>query len=134
MKWPDHPNLRLRPAAPAAGRGRLQRQVRRAFLACGPELTTSQVYDWTFVSRPHMRRSALSRRRVWQLLCEIADPIGRVGPNHAILWRLREPSRRTAIDAVTNENRVPIVEQVGKRTVLRRDSSFVVMCPKRHTP
>jgi hypothetical protein len=36
-----------------------------------------------------MRRSALSRRRVWQLLCEIADPIGRAGPHGAILWRLK---------------------------------------------
>jgi hypothetical protein len=31
-KWPRHPNLRLRPAKPALGRGRLQRQIRRAFL------------------------------------------------------------------------------------------------------
>jgi hypothetical protein len=37
-----------------------------------------------------MRRSALSRRRVWQLLCEIADPVGRADTiGRPILWRLR---------------------------------------------
>ena len=65
-------------------------------MACGPELTTSQVYDWTFIGRPHMRRSALSRRRVWQLLCEIADPVGRAGTRgQPWLWRLK-PDRARA--------------------------------------
>jgi hypothetical protein len=36
------------------------------------------------------RRSALSRRRVWQLLREIADPVGRAGTRgRPILWKLR---------------------------------------------
>jgi hypothetical protein len=43
-------NLRLRPHAPNAGRGRLQRQIRRAF-AGRPLLTSSQVYDSCYVKR-----------------------------------------------------------------------------------
>jgi hypothetical protein len=35
MKWAGHRNLRLRPPAPAKGRGRLQRQVARACIAAG---------------------------------------------------------------------------------------------------
>jgi hypothetical protein len=62
--------------------------VRRAFIACGPELTSAEAYDWAFVGRPHMRRSALSRRRVWQLLLQIADPVRKVPP-HGWLWRLK---------------------------------------------
>jgi hypothetical protein len=45
--WQRHPNLRRRPPSPNAGRGRLQVQIRRAFVACGDELTSSQVYRWT---------------------------------------------------------------------------------------
>jgi hypothetical protein len=39
MKWPHHRNLRRRPAKPALGRGRLQRQVRRAFTAADAPAT-----------------------------------------------------------------------------------------------
>ena len=44
--WARYPNLQLRPHVPNKGRGRLQRQIRRAFMAGGNELTSSQVYDW----------------------------------------------------------------------------------------
>jgi hypothetical protein len=92
MKWKDHPNLRHRPHAPAAGRGRLQVAVRRAILAAdASEISSSQVYDWAFRSR-RQRRSQGNRRRVWQLLAAMATPIGRdntIGRPWA--WRLREP-------------------------------------------
>src|SRR5262245_60818982 len=42
MKWEHYPNLAKRPHAPAAGRGRLQTQVRRALIVHGPLVTTSQ--------------------------------------------------------------------------------------------
>jgi hypothetical protein len=39
--------LRFRPRAPAACSGRLQRQIRRAFLAAdGEPLSSSRIYDW----------------------------------------------------------------------------------------
>jgi hypothetical protein len=41
MKWADCPNLKLRPRAPASGRGSTQRGVRRCFLVHGPEVTSS---------------------------------------------------------------------------------------------
>jgi hypothetical protein len=47
------PNLRLRPHAPAKGRGRLQVQIRWAFMVGGPVLSSSAIYDWT-----HARRRA----------------------------------------------------------------------------
>ena len=50
--WSAYPNLRLRPHAPAAGRGRLQVQIRRAFVG-HRLLSSSQVYD----SAPNNRRS-----------------------------------------------------------------------------
>jgi hypothetical protein len=51
MKWKDHPNLRLRPHSPNKGRGRLQRQIARAFMVGGPELSATQIYDWCFTRR-----------------------------------------------------------------------------------
>jgi integrase len=45
-------NLRLRPAKPALGRGRLQTQVRRAFTVTdAPAISASQVYDWCYARR-----------------------------------------------------------------------------------
>jgi hypothetical protein len=38
QKWAGYPNLRLRPVKPPLGCGRLQIQVRRAFLATGDGL------------------------------------------------------------------------------------------------
>jgi hypothetical protein len=49
-----YPNLLLVPRAPAAGRGRLQRQVRRAFMVYGPELPASTIYE---CARAGRRRS-----------------------------------------------------------------------------
>jgi hypothetical protein len=46
MTWDDHPNLRLRPHAPARGHGRLQVQIKRAFVAAGVDtLPASVVYN-----------------------------------------------------------------------------------------
>jgi hypothetical protein len=87
MKWQHHPNLRRRPHAPNKGRGRLQRQLRRAFYG-GTELTTSQVLDWTNV-RNRQRLTGRHRYSVWRLLVTIADPIGRADTiGRPWVWRL----------------------------------------------
>jgi hypothetical protein len=88
MKWSGHPNLRLRPHSPAKGRGRMQQQVRRAFIVHGPVVSSSQVYDWVF---PRNRKlSQLRRHGVWRILSAIAEPVGRVStPGRPWLWRLR---------------------------------------------
>ncbi len=44
MKWAGHRNLRLRPPAPAKGRGRLQRQVARACIAAGTPIVYSSIF------------------------------------------------------------------------------------------
>jgi hypothetical protein len=50
--------------------------VRRVFVAQGPIVTSGQVYDWCF-REARQRRSHRHRRRVWQLLLELADPVQR---------------------------------------------------------
>jgi hypothetical protein len=91
-KWLGHPNLRLRPHAPNAGRGRLQRQIRRAF-AGRPLLTSSQVYDSCYVKRRVFGERIPQRHRhsVWRILRTIADPIGRASTiGRPWLWRLKQ--------------------------------------------
>jgi len=41
-------NLRLRPAKPALGNGRLQRQAKLAFWGCGSPLSTSEILEWAY--------------------------------------------------------------------------------------
>jgi hypothetical protein len=88
MKWPRHPNLRRRPHSPNKGRGRLQLQVRRVFAACGPVVSSSQVYDWCFA---HKRKvSQLRRHGVWRILQAVAERVGRAETiGRPWLWRLR---------------------------------------------
>jgi hypothetical protein len=89
MKWPHHPNLRRRPHAPAKNRGRLQVQIRRAFVGADTQ-TSSAVYDWCFAGCRH-RITTRHRYSVWRLLVTIADPIGRADTiGRPWLWRLRE--------------------------------------------
>jgi hypothetical protein len=97
MKLERHRNLRRRPAKPALGRGRLQTQVRRAFIASGASaLSASAIYDWCYARRRLMLDKPLTTRHrysVWRVLKAMgAEPVGRVGPRHAILWRLRNGS------------------------------------------
>jgi hypothetical protein len=90
-KWPSHPNLRNRPAKPALGRGRLQRQLRRAFVGADTR-TTSALLDWCY-PRNRSRITQRHRYSVWRVLVRIATPIGRVPPHGAWLWRLRHGGR-----------------------------------------
>jgi hypothetical protein len=58
-KW----NLRTRPHSPNLGRGRLQRQIRRAFVAHGPVASSSWIYDWT-----HARCRRMTGNLRWSVL------------------------------------------------------------------
>jgi hypothetical protein len=92
--WSAYPNLRLRPHAPAAGRGRLQVQIRRAFVG-HRLLSSSQVYDWAYARHRVYRRlmSEAVRWSVHRILRRIADPIGRAPTiGRPWLWRLRDPA------------------------------------------
>jgi hypothetical protein len=87
MSWDLYPNLRRRPHAPNKGRGRLQRQIRRVFLIGGPLVSSSQIYDLCFTQR--RKATTLKRYMVWRILIKIADPVRKVPPHNAWLWRLR---------------------------------------------
>jgi hypothetical protein len=49
----------------------------------GPVVSASTVYDWCYPRQ----RSSISCGQRWSV--RRIYPIGRVGPRHAILWRLR---------------------------------------------
>jgi hypothetical protein len=92
-KWPHHPNLRFRPHSPNKGNGRIQRAIRRAFTVHGREITTSQAFDFALAK---MRHDGWRRRERWSViyaLRQVADPICRVPPYGAWLWRLRNSDK-----------------------------------------
>jgi hypothetical protein len=91
MKWPHHRNLRNRPPTSSKGRGPVQVRIRRAFMASGAEvLSSTQIYDWTHSRR--RQRNKLPFGVYWRTLKTLramCDPIERVPPHGAWLWRLR---------------------------------------------
>jgi hypothetical protein len=93
MKWAEHPNLRKRPSAPSKGRGPVQRAIRRAFAASDTEvLTSSSIYDWAYVRRRRRRRKSMPfgvYSRTLRTLRTMCEPVERVPPHGAWLWRLR---------------------------------------------
>ncbi|MEA2969560.1 MAG: hypothetical protein QOE78_2821 [Alphaproteobacteria bacterium] len=91
--WPNSPNLRLRPHAPATGRGRVQLAVWRAFHAHGDELTSSDVYAWCDRWGAKHPRGHMERWNVSRVLRTIADPIGRAPTRgRPWIWRLKQPA------------------------------------------
>ena len=86
----NYRNLLRRPHAPAAGRGRLQIQIRRAFVV-REVLTSSEIYDSCYAKR-RASGQQIDRPYRWsvvRILRQIADPIGRTNPYGAVLWRLK---------------------------------------------
>jgi hypothetical protein len=69
MGWKYFPNLAKRPHAPAKGRGRLQRQVRRALIVHGPLVTTSQLLDWAY-ARKRRRPTGWDHSKVMRICAE----------------------------------------------------------------
>ena len=93
MKWAHHPNLRKRPRTPAKGRGSVQRAIRRAFAASGTEALTSSAIYWAHIRRRLGRRKSMPfgvYSRTLRTLRAMCDPIERVPPHGAWLWRLRD--------------------------------------------
>jgi hypothetical protein len=96
MKWEHYPNLRRRPPTPSKGRGPIQVRIRRAFIASGAEvLSSSAIYEWTHTRRRLGRRKTLPNGIYWgtlQALHAMCEPVKRVPPYGAWLWRLRDSS------------------------------------------
>jgi hypothetical protein len=81
MNWENYPNLRKKPPAPAKNRGRVQRAIKRAFIASGAEvLASSEIYSWTHPRLRLGRRKTMPFGIYWgtlQVLRRICDPIDR---------------------------------------------------------
>ena len=101
MKWPHHRNLRNRPPTPSKCRGPVQVRIRRAFMASGAEvLSSTQIYDWTHSRRRQSRRKKLPfgvYSRTLRTLRAMCEPVERVPPHGAWLWRLRDNEARSKI-------------------------------------
>lgn len=86
-------NLRLRPRAPNLGRGRIQTQISRAFLAAGVDtLSSSSIYDFTYAGR---RQDVCGRKQhsVYRLLVVLCDRVGRATTiGRPWIWRLKDGS------------------------------------------
>ena len=92
--WAGYPNLRRRPHAPAASRGRLQRQIARVFAARNT-VSSTEVYDWCFPRKRQLTQR--HRYGVWLILATIADPVARASTRgRPWLWRLRDPAVQKA--------------------------------------
>ena len=90
-KRENYPNLLLGPRAPNKGRGRLQVQIRRAFV--GREvLTSSEIYNNCYPRR-RVAGQQIDRPYRWsvvRILRQVADPIGRAETiGRPVLWRLK---------------------------------------------
>jgi hypothetical protein len=91
MKRENYPNLLLAPHSPNKGRGRLQVQIRRAFVG-RDVLTSSELYDFCYAKR-RVAGQQIDRPYRWsvvRILRQIADPIGRAETiGRPVLWRLK---------------------------------------------
>jgi hypothetical protein len=85
-----HRNLLRRPAKPALGNGRLQRQCKRAFGALGGQISTSDAISWCYRAVTWGERSRngfnVAARRALESIGAVR--VGRVPPYGAWLWRL----------------------------------------------
>jgi hypothetical protein len=91
-----YPNLRRRPPAPNKGRGRLQVQIRRAFIAAnGGAISTDQIYNWAYTRRRCLTGKGNLSWSVLRILRQIAEPVGRAKTiGRPIIWKLRAPLKR----------------------------------------
>jgi hypothetical protein len=91
--FPSPAAPRANPAQQAAAeRLDVQVQVRRAFITADAPVSASEIYDWCYAKRRLMLGKPLTTRHrysVWRILVTIADPVERVPPHGAWLWRLR---------------------------------------------
>jgi hypothetical protein len=98
MNWEDFRNLHKRPPRPALGRGRVQRSVRRAYLALNAtELSTTVLLDWAYPRRrPGFLACGLYRSlyRACALYCVRVGRAPTAG--RPWLWRLRNSGENEA--------------------------------------
>jgi RNase P/RNase MRP subunit POP5 len=89
-------NLAHRLARPAAGRGRIQQAARRVLLLLGGEATTRDAAAWAYCRKVQrgQRIEKSDYRHVRRALMTVADPIARVPPYGAWLWRLRNSGEK----------------------------------------
>lgn len=82
------------PRAPAKGRGRIQVQIRRAYVAAGRDtLDTGEIYAWVFPLTQREYWRWRHRTTAWRELRRIADQVGRAStPGRPWLWRLKDPA------------------------------------------
>src|SRR5262245_9187136 len=91
MKWWQR-NLARRPASPATGNGRIQRQITRSFIAQATDTrTTAQILDWVYPARSGPLKHC-QKYAVWRRLVEMCDRLGRTtDPGKPYVWRLKAP-------------------------------------------
>jgi hypothetical protein len=87
-KWINYPSLRLGPGR-SRGKGRIQRQLRRAFIASGNEISSSDAYRWC--KRWQAREfGQWERWSITRVLMTMADRVGRAQTiGRPWIWRLR---------------------------------------------
>jgi len=93
-QWKRFPNLSLRPKhSPNLGKGRIQRQVRRAFLVAGkPVLSSSEIYKWVYPGK--RKHGWFERWNAFVVLRAACHRVGRASTRgQPWLWKLRQPIR-----------------------------------------
>src|SRR5262245_24772732 len=93
VKRPIPDNFRARPAKPALGNGRIQRAVRRAFMASdSPVLSSSDIYRWVY---PNKYPGWLECWSVFVVLRQCCHRVGRADTRgRPWLWRLRDDGEK----------------------------------------
>jgi hypothetical protein len=85
-------NLRRAPARPALGNGRIQKALRRCFLALGPVVPADVLYSWARRwprSLDGQRINQRERHSIVRVLVVMAERVGRAStPGRPWLWRL----------------------------------------------
>jgi hypothetical protein len=114
--WAAHPNLQRRPHAPAAGRGRLQVQIRRAFVGhC--LLSSSQAYDWCFARVPAANVGSCALECASHFAPDRRADL-QVPPHNAWLWRLKDEHRKLGCGGELPRRATDIIELFHQHAIL----------------
>ena len=109
--WRDYPNLRLRPARPAASRGRVQVLVRRCFLIHGPELSATTLYEWCRRWQRRHDGKRINQRERWSIvralrvMCDRLDRAPTIG--RPWCYRIKPEFARTWLDDMAEREKTP---------------------------
>jgi hypothetical protein len=87
--WKHYPGLRLGMGM-SRGKGRIQRQLRRAFIAHGAVISSSDAYRWCH-RRQAREFGQWERWSITRVLLEMADQVGHSrGRGRSWIWRLKQ--------------------------------------------